>query len=310
MEEDWNNRVDKALKLISSNVHDLNGSLKILFSDFKGISKKLKFIKDCRDQQNVLSMFNKFLSEEKYCSCFDLANKFEFLKELNDFKIIYLLEKSLFEQANEAIENGKWNRAKNYATQLLVFPNYTNKAKTILNQIDQTANFYTLLAKKSYPTMISLATRHDFLQKLPEYESAVDHVQNEIQKAESFVSKGGIVNILKIAQEYKKISNLIERFGKILSSAYIQQLYYVLRKYPKELDIVFKAMGIYVKIFGIDNNLLIYIAHIEENFSISLINLNEVDFSLAEYKENYLRWVDMKLPSRIFDIPKEVVPTQ
>jgi len=298
MEDDWSNRVAKALKIIESNPSDIEDKLKMLFGDFRGISSKLDFIKDCRDKKNVLSMFNKLLSQEKYNSCFELIDKYDFLKQIQEYHSLLVLQESLYNQAQDALDNGEWQSAKNYANELVAFPQYREQAMQILTHIDKTASFYTILTQKKYSEMMKLADRYPFLQNLKEYKNFIKHSNKIITQAEEFVPKGNIVQILKIVTPYKKIPQLTQRFGKILSSAYIQQLFYM-AKNKYEASSILRALNIYVKIFGVDNSLMVYVTNLKENMELNIIN--EADLDSEELSPDYTKWANIKLPAKIFE---------
>ena len=306
MEEDWQDRVSKAMKLIEHNAIGLEDKLKTVFSDFRGISQKLGFIRGCQDKKNVLSMFNKYKSEEKYINCFDLANKYEFLKELRDYDDLLVYEETLFHQAESMLNSGQWQIAKSYATDLLSFPTFQDRAREILHQIDQTALFYTYLSQKDYSKMINLVSKYTFLQNLQEYKKFYEITDRVFSRAEEFASKGGIKGILDLAGPYMNIKELKSRFGQLLASAYIQQLYYFTKKIQQansqesNISKVLLSINLYAKIFGIDDNLTFYLGHMQDNLKIPL-DMPEDMLKNSAFKPDYLRWASMKLPNVIFN---------
>ena len=306
MEEDWQDRVTKALKLIDQNSTGLEDKLKTVFADFRGISQKLIFIRECQDKKNVLSMFNKYKSEEKYINCFDLANKYEFLKELRDYEDLLVYEETLFHQAESMLNGGQWQIAKSYASDLLAFPTFQDRAREILHQIDQTALFYTYLSEKNYSQMINLVNKHTFLQNLQEYKKFYEITNRVFQEAEQFASKGSIKQILELAGPYMNIKELKARFGQLLASAYIQQLYFFTKKVQQSsnqessISKILLSINLYAKMFGIDDNLTFYLGHMQDNLKIPL-DMPEDMLKSPALKPDYTRWVNMKLPSVIFN---------
>ena len=298
LENDWDERVTKSMKLIIANNSNLEEKLKLLFSDFKGISAKLIYIRDCYAQKNVLTIFNKYLNDKNYFGCFELIEKHPFLKDIKQYKDLELQEVTLLQQARGSLDAGNFQYAKDYASQLLAFPNYQEEARDILTHIDKTALFYTYVAQKSYAQMLNLVSKYPFLENLKEYNAFFELFNKFVKKSEDFLSNGNVEMILKTMKPFLDIKELSERIGKMLASAYIQQLYRLAKQQTPQNTII-KGINTYVNIFGIDDNLLFYITHLNDNLGINIIQSDSLEDRREELKPDYKKWSGSKMPLNI-----------
>jgi len=297
VQKEWERCINDALVVLSSNREDVEGKINAIFENFRGISEKLEFIRDINEKKVILSIFNKADQNENFSECFALAEENIFLKDLEAYRNLTLKEKIIFDAMNAALETSDFENAKSFAMQLILFPLYKVQANEILRDINKTSTFRALYREKDFKGMLNMVDKYHFLENLPEMKQFIKSFEDRMLVAENYSLKGNIAKVMEVINLFMPISSLHERMGKIVSSAYIQQLYFLVRKYPDRNDYILNGLNNYVDIFGLDDNLLVYVDFLRSKLGLSL---NQDDFDSRFYKPDYSKWSKIQLPSRIF----------
>lgn len=297
IQDEWDKCVAKVTLALESNTKDIDKDIDKIFKNFRGISEKLVFIREVSSKKIALSLFNKYFDQENYKECFNIVKNNEFLKEIEAYRNLLIKEDALYKQLKNSLDRELYLKCKEYALQLLAFPKHQREAGDILNNIDKIDNLINFYTNKDYRSMLSLIEKYPFLGGIIQVSYFHDEFEAAMETAETHAAKGNIANILKVFEPYIQVKQLHERMGKIISSTYIQQMHFLIKKFPDKTSVIVNGLNNYVDIFGIDDAVLGYVAFIKEHLGLDLLQ-GEEDTTTS--KANYERWVKTNLPARIF----------
>lgn len=297
MQDDWDICVKKAEAALSDNTDDIDKELNDIFQNFRGISDKLFIIREIGSKRVVLSLFNKNYKKENFGECYKLIDDYPFLAEVENYRNLIFKEKIFYENMKKKLRQGDYEGVKSQAKVLLSFPSYRSEANSMLMNISKIDIFKEHYEKKNYRSMMSLTSKYSFLKDLPEMKKFNDKFDRNMEISETYSSKGNIAQILKIFEPYIFIIQLQERMSKILSSAYVTQLTFLVNKYPDRTKTVIDGINNYMFIFGVDDAILAYVDFIKHNLGFNIVR---DEFDSAQYKPDHTKWVKANLPARIF----------
>lgn len=297
MQDEWDECVKSSEAALENNSEDIDKELNIIFKNFRGISDKLTFIREISSKRTALSLFNKNFERENYVECFLMAEKNNFLTDIENYRNLIVKQEALYAHMKESINRGLYSQCKTYAEQLTAFPEHKQEAIEILNNLGKIDHLIELYKERDYRSMLNLVQKYSFLEELPETIQFNDEFEASMHIAEIHASKGNVAKILEQCKPYIQLTQLRERMGRIISSAYIQQMYFLVKKYPDKTSTIVVGLNNYVDIFGIDEAILGYVAFIKEDLGLELL---QEDVGSGINQSNYERWVKTTLPSRIF----------
>jgi hypothetical protein len=297
MQNEWDECVKKATLALENNSEELDKELKEIFKNFRGISEKLSFIRDISDKRIALSLFNKHYAKKDYAECFKIVETYDFLTDTENYRNLLVRQDALYLHMKDSLNRSLYTQCKTYAQQLILFPAHKKEASDILNNIGKIDTLIKLYYAKEYRQMLNLVQKYPFLEELPETIEFHDEFEGIMEIAEGHAIKGNVTKILLEFKEYIPLKQLRERMGKIVSSAYIQQLRFLAKKFPDKASTIVNGINNYIDIFGVDEAILGYVSFIKETLGLEL---SQEYMASAIDQENYERWVKAKLPSRIF----------
>ena len=295
MQDEWDECVKEATLALEVNSEDIDKELKSIFNNFRGISEKLAFIREISSKRTALSLFNKHFKQEAYLECFSMAKEFDFLTDTETYRNLIVKQDAMYIQMKDALKRGLYDHSKTYADELLSFPEHEKEAESILNNIGKITQLIELYNTKNYRAMLNLIQKHPFLEDLPETVDFHDEFQATMELAEAHASQGGVPKIIEIFKPYVQLPQLRERMGKIISSAYIQQMQFLAKKHPDKSSMIVGGLNNYVDIFGIDDAIIGYVSFIKETLGLELLEEDGITV-----QANYERWTKTNLPARIF----------
>ncbi len=297
MQDEWDDCVKKATLALEQNLEEIDKEMNKIFINFRGISEKLTFIREIASKKTALSLFNKHFDKGTYIECFSIAKDHEFLMDTENYRNLLVKQDSLYAQVKDTLSRGLYSRCKTYAGELMAFPIHRQEVSEILNnlnKIDALIDFYT---EKDYRSMLNLIQKYPFLEELSEVTHFHDEFQVIMEVAETHAAKGNVSKILELFEPYLQIQQLRERMCKIVSSSYIQQMRFLLTKFPNKTPVIISGLNNYVDIFGVDDAILGYVSFVKETIGLEL--MQEEEQSVVN-RANYERWIKTNLPARIF----------
>jgi WD40 repeat protein len=297
MESEWDECVKKATLALENNSEELDKELQQIFQNFRGISEKLSFIREISDKRIALSLFNKHYIKKDYPECFKIIETYDFLTDTANYRNLLVRQDALYLHMKDSLNRSLYSQCKTYAQQLILFPAHRQEASDVLNNIGKIDTLTKLYYAKDYRPMLNLIQKYPFLDELPEVIKFHDEFESVMEIAESHAIKGNVTKILLEFKEYIPLKQLRERMGKIVSSAYIQQLRFLAKKFPNKTSAIINGINNYIDIFGADEAIIGYVSFIKETLGLEL-SQDYMPSSIDQ--ENYERWVKTKLPSRIF----------
>lgn len=296
MEDIWNRSIEKVKVLILQNKTDIDEKIDKVLHPFKGIPGKAQVIAGIKQDKAIIQLFRQKLDKKDFTACFALARQNPFLKELKDYDLLLGLEEKIYTKALELSTTSNYRKTQEYIQQLMKFPKYRDEADKMNRNIKKTIEFYNHYANKDFNSMLEVIDEAPFLENTEEYQEFNSKWNEAVKQAEMYAAKGNVKGILEVMGDYRELDERVEKIGSIVSTAYINQLHFLAKKFRDKPQMLLRFINRYIDIFGNDENIEIFIDNIEKNL--------DIDFDPTELRENeknYRKWSYMDLPDKIFE---------
>ncbi len=296
MEAIWNTQMAKVKMVISKDMANPDEMIDKLLQEFKGIPAKSKFIGEMKEQKLIVKIFRDKLNKKDFSACYQLIDKYHFLKEMEEYDKLSNIERLLYKKTQEILPTSNYTKLKIYLDQLSGFPNYKNEVTQMYHDMQYTMKFFTSYAQKDYDTMLKIVNEAPFLEDSAEFIKFNEQWKTQLNLAELYVAKGNIKGILASIGKFKNIGARVDKIGYVISTAYIQQLSLIAKKYTEKRSLILKCINQYINIFGVDDNILAFLDYLKNVYAIEY-----TETQLQTTLPSYSRWVKMELPEKIFE---------
>jgi WD40 repeat protein len=297
MESDWNKMLESIKLLITNGGDDviLDSKIDQLTSAFKGISSKVKFISEIKQQKNVLKLFRTKMKNEDYKIIFKLLVQYPFLKELDDYEKLLKLENTLHVELKNSEKTDNHHQTKKLAQELMEFPNFKEESTNIYEKISKKILFLDYYATQNYNKMLEVVESAPFLEDTKEFKEFDKSWLVALKKAEIYAAKGDINGILSSFADFMDITQRVSKIGSTLSMVYILQIQLLSKKFPDKIETILKSIKKYIYIFGKDDSIEALIKYNETTYAIKFS-----ETQIISVAPNLKKWRDIQLPEKIY----------
>jgi len=250
MEEDFKKAFNKARRYIKANQE---AKAREVLKPFAGVSDKVALIKSLFTEKQLYDVIKNKLAKKDFESFFDFVKRYPFLTDSPEYSIALKYGEKFLDLANEALNNGDYKKAIQYAEILEKFPMYKDEAKDIINKAKNISNFLMYLANNDYDMVEELVNLYSYLEKLEDYKKFVKRYKNILKEAETYALKGDVKTIKEKYKDlfaYKFFKNMLNNFIK---RAYFNQIVTLYKQ--NDMENLKTAIENYIKLFGFDNEI-------------------------------------------------------
>jgi hypothetical protein len=251
MEDEWEKAFGEAKKIILQTKSD--DKVKEILKPFRGISSKASLIQSLLAEKDIYRLFMKFILKKDYKNALDLANKYPFIQELDEYKKIAKISEILLTKAQESFTEGEYADTIKYAKELMEYPDKKDIAEELIEKATIYMKTLRYFSEKNYAAVYKMVELHPYLSETKIVEKLEQAWQKVVEKAEAFASKGDIASLKKILSSFYSYPQKSQRIVSFFKEAYIVQIEQLIREKNPESK---KAILNYVDIFGEDDEII------------------------------------------------------
>jgi len=267
MENEWHVKFNKAKKYIIDKEGD--EKVRILLSDFRGISEKSILIQDLFKQRTAYMLFVKKLSQKDYISIFSLLKKCPFIKEFDEYDKLMEYADSTYIKAQQALDKKDYKKVIEYATDLLHFPEFHEEAAQMIENAEVIKKFTLAFEESKLPSMYKMIGEYPSLMELSEAKDLEDDWNDHLVLAQQYASKADIVNVIASLEDFFEIKAKFLSIALVVQQAYISQLNRALRS-SKSTLLIENAIKQYLVFFGDDEHINEFVEAFIEKYESKL----------------------------------------
>jgi len=252
MEDEWERAFSEAKKVILQSKSD--DKVKEILKPFRGISSKASLIQTLLAEKEIYRLFMHLISKKDYKDALDLASKYPFLQEIEEFKKIEKISQILLAKAQDSFTKGEYSETIKYARELMEYPEKKAIAEELIDQATIYMKTLSYFSEKNYAAVYKMVELYPYLSETKIVEKLEQAWQKVVEKAESFASKGDVVALKKILSSFYSYPQKSQRIISFFKEAYIVQIEHLIRE--KKSSEAKKAISRYVDMFGEDDEIL------------------------------------------------------
>lgn len=162
MEDEWKALIEKAKTLLmAGKIEDA----KECFSVFRGVGSKTETIKQMLSERETINLFLKKLSLKDFKSAFDLAERYPFLKEIKEYKILKELGEKGMQKAQSLLKEGELQKAVDAVSALKSIPIYRQDAEALERKIAIYKKYFSYKQAGDEMKARIMAKKYPFLEE-------------------------------------------------------------------------------------------------------------------------------------------------
>ena len=206
LEKIWEVTFERAKKLIEEGKFE---KAKEILEPFMAVSEKLPLIELLLKNAEIYKLLKEKLAKRDFKGFFDLIKKYPELKNTKEYNQVLNYAKILYKLAIKSLNEGNFEKAKKAALILQDIEGYEDKAKEILERIENSLKFLHLLNTNPQKA-IEMTEIYPYLKELKEYKEFIKKFNSYVEKVEELINAG---DFEKAKIEFQKINmDLKQRF--------------------------------------------------------------------------------------------------
>ena len=279
MEQQWHLQFNKAKNYITSKEGD--EKVKLLLSDFKGISKKTVLIQNLLEQRRAYLLFQKKFAQKDYLAVFSLLEKYPYIKEFDEYDRLIEFADATYINAQKALDNKDYDNVLAYSKQLLYVPGLDKDAKDMMANAEVMKKFSLAIEEDNRSLVYSLIGEYPFLMEYGEAKKLEEDWKNHLELAQRYASKADIVNVIASLEDFFDIQAKFFSIALVLKQGYIVQINKAIQRKTGKIQIE-NAIKQYLLFFADDEEIKNVIDSFEKQYDskINVSVLNKGDIQL------------------------------
>lgn len=278
MESSWRKHFLKAQEIII--LQDGEELARKVLAPFRGITEKVPLIQAMLHERRVYEYFKKVIASRNFVKFNELIKMHVFLKEFAEYDEVMLYMDKLYIKTHNEFKSGDYTNAKNGCEILVLFPDYAQEAREILEAIKIKNLFYDALFANNLINVFTYLSAYPLLYDLPEakkleaqWDKVVDHAQGMAVKGNPFELRTIFANYLSVNAKYSAI-------GSVFSQCYAIQLEQKIGQHAQATELE-NGIRNYIAMFGIDETILefydFFKGHYETKTDLKMLKQGSLD---------------------------------
>lgn len=253
MESSWKKHFLKAQEVIVS--PDGEELARKVLAPFRGITEKVPLIQAMFKERRIYEYFKKVIASRNFVKFNELIKMHVFLKEFTEYEEVMLYIDKLYIKTHNEFKNGDYINAKNGCEILVLFPDYTQEAREILEVIKIKNLFYDALFANNLINAFSYLSSYPLLYDLPEAKKLEAQWNKTVDQAQGSVIKGDALELRTIFAKYLSVNAKFSAIGSVFLQCYAIQLEQKIGQHA-QASVLENGIRNYIAMFGIDDTIV------------------------------------------------------
>lgn len=253
MELSWKKHFLKAQEIIMTQ----NGeeSARQILAPFRGITEKAPLIQAMCTERRIYEYFKKVIVSRNFVKFIELTKMYTFLKEFSEYDEVMMYIDQLYTKTQKEFKNGDYVNAKKGCEILILFPEYNQETRDMLEIIKIKNLFYEALLANNLISAFSYLSSYPLLYDMPEAKKLESQWNKVLDNALSCVVKGDALELRSIFVNYLSINAKFAAIGSVFAQCYAIQLEHKMKIHVPSAELE-NGIRNYILMFGIDETIL------------------------------------------------------
>ncbi|MDP3021880.1 MAG: hypothetical protein Q8N01_07570 [Sulfuricurvum sp.] len=253
MELSWKKHFLKAQEIImTQNGEEL---ARQILAPFRGITEKAPLIQAMCTERRIYEYFKKVIATRNFVKFIELTKMYTFLKEFSEYDEVMLYIDQLYIKTQKEFKNGDYVNAKKGCEILILFPEYNQETREMLEIIKIKNLFYEALLANNLISAFSYLSSYPLLYDIPEAKKLESQWNKVVDKALSCAVKGDAIELRNVFVNYLSINAKFAAIGSVFAQCYAVQLEQKMELNVPSVDLE-NGIRNYIFMFGIDETIL------------------------------------------------------
>ena len=278
MESSWKKHFLKAQEIIVS--QDGEELARKLLAPFRGITEKVPLIQAMFNERRIYEYFKKVIASRNFVKFNELTKMHLFLKEFIEYdEVMHYIDKLYIKTHNE-FKSGDYINAKKGCEVLVLFPEYIQEARDIVEAIKIKNLFDEALFADNFISAFSYLSAYPLLYDLPEAKKLEAQWNKTVDQAQRLVIKADPIELRTIFVNYLSINAKFAAIGSVFAQCYALQLE---QKFGQHAPINELENGIrnYIAMFGLDDTIIdfynVFKGHYETKTDLKMLKQGSLE---------------------------------
>lgn len=264
MELSWKKHFLKAQEIImTQNGEEL---ARQILAPFRGITEKAPLIQAMCTERRIYEYFKKVIATRNFVKFIELTKMYTFLKEFSEYDEVMLYIDQLYIKTQKEFKNGDYVNAKKGCEILILFPEYNQETREMLEIIKIKNLFYEALLANNFISAFSYLSSYPLLYDMPEAKKLESQWNKVVDKALSCAVKGDAIELRNVFVNYLSINAKFAAIGSVFAQCYAVQLDQKMKLNVPSVDLE-NGIRNYIFMFGIDETILEFFDLFKENYA-------------------------------------------
>ena len=245
---------------------------KEILAPYRGISEKTKLIQDLFTKGNVYNRFQTALGQKAFRTCFELIERYPFLKEFPDYDRLISYGDKLYMQVHQLIKENKISTALKLLEQLKFFNDFHEEAQILTQKIQTRQKFIQAVESNDIVTVYNMMAISEDLLETEEGLKLQTQWNKDVSQANRYAAKGDAEGVYKVLKPYMKIESKYTFLATIFGWCYMVQLENALQNNVSQATLE-RGIKNYILLFGEQDQIEDFFQVFKEKYPESKLNL-------------------------------------
>lgn len=265
--------------------------------EFYQVQTKAPLINALLRNKELFIEMRTLIKQKDFRRFFNLVAKNRFLKETSEYKMVLNYGDRLLESVKIRLKNRQYKEILSDIEKLTEFKHLEDEVNEILGFSKVALSFLDLYKKREYLECYRMIDQHPFLLGFDEAKNLEEKWQRIVYDANIAASKGDVVAIKELLNDYMALESRHQKIGSIFRQAFYTQLRNESKKESIDAQKIENGLKKFVVIFGYDDDVEYLIKYLKKEHKIDIM----LNSSQKNDKEN--NWYEVtkgKFPDEIF----------
>jgi hypothetical protein len=278
MESSWKKHFLKAQEIILTQEGE-ELARKIL-TPFRGVTEKVPLIQAMFNERRIYDYFKKVIASRNFVKFNELIKMHAFLKEFTEYDEVMLYIDKLYIKTHKEFKSGDYVNAKKGCEELVLFPDYAQEAREIVEVIKVKKLFYEALFADNFIGAFSYLSTYPLLYDLPEAKKLEAQWNKTVDQAQRLVVKGNPLELRTIFTNYLSVNAKFAAIGSVFTQSYAVQLEQKIGQHAPANELE-NGIRNYIAMFGLDDTIVsffdVFKGHYETKTDLKMLKQGSLD---------------------------------